>query len=197
WYDLRSVVGVETSIQGLSFGLLKYAARRLAPRLADWRRELVARAGIVLPNSKAEADQLAAILGADRRRIQVVPNGVDESFAADDALAHAGTPRDRVAFVGRVEPRKNLLGLIRALRPTGLGLLVVGDAVPGHEGYAARCRHEGRGFVAWTPRLDHDDPRLRAAYTRARVLALPSLFETPGLVALEAALAGCAVVVTR
>ncbi len=44
--------------------------------------------------------------------------------------------------------------------------------------------------------LDHDDPLLASAYAAARVLALPSWFETPGLVALEAALAGAAVVVT-
>ena len=37
---------------------------------------------------------------------------------------------------------------------------------------------------------------LASAYAAARVLALPSWFETPGLAALEAALAGCAVVVT-
>ncbi len=37
---------------------------------------------------------------------------------------------------------------------------------------------------------------LESAYAAARVLALPSWFETPGLVALEAALAGTAVVIT-
>ncbi len=36
-------------------------------------------------------------------------------------------------------------------------------------------------------RLDHDDPLLASAYAAARVFALPSWFETPGLAALEAA----------
>ena len=51
-------------------------------------------------------------------------------------------------------------------------------------------------YTRWLPRVDHDDPILESAYAAARVLALPSWFETPGLVALEAALAGTAVVVT-
>jgi glycosyltransferase involved in cell wall biosynthesis len=37
---------------------------------------------------------------------------------------------------------------------------------------------------------------LASAYAAARVFALPSWFETPGLAALEAALAGTAVVIT-
>jgi glycosyltransferase involved in cell wall biosynthesis len=45
-------------------------------------------------------------------------------------------------------------------------------------------------------RLDHEDPLLGSAYAAARVFALPSWFETPGLAAMEAALAGCPLVVT-
>ncbi len=50
--------------------------------------------------------------------------------------------------------------------------------------------------MAWLGRLDHHDPVLASAYAAARVFALPSWFETPGLAALEAALAGCSVVIT-
>ncbi len=99
-------------------------------------------------------------------------------------------------FVGRIEPRKNVLGLIRAVRRCKLPLVVIGAAVPGHERYAEHCRRDGRDLVRWLPRMEHDDPRLASAYAAARVFALPSWFETPGLAALEAALAGCAVVLT-
>ena len=40
--------------------------------------------------------------------------------------------------------------------------------------------------VSWLGRLDHHDPLLASAYAAARVFALPSWFETPGLAALEA-----------
>src|SRR6185437_7691066 len=69
--------------------------------------------------------------------------------------------------------------------------VAIGDAPPGLEAYQRRC-----GEATWIPAVDHDDPLLASAYAAARVFALPSWFETPGLAALEAALAGCAVVVT-
>ena len=99
-------------------------------------------------------------------------------------------------FVGRVEPRKNVLGLIRAVARMGVPLVVIGAPPPGHESYAEECRRAGLGFVRWLGAMDHDDPVLASAYAAARVFALPSWFETPGLAALEAALAGCAVVIT-
>ena len=138
------------------------------------------------------------LFGADRGRIRVVPNGVDARFAgADPARFRAEVgPADFVLFVGRIEPRKNVLGLIRSVRRLGVPLVVLGDVVPGHEAYGARCRAEGRDGVTWRPRVEHDDPILASAYAAARVFALPSWFETPGLAALEAALAGTAVVIT-
>ena len=50
--------------------------------------------------------------------------------------------------------------------------------------------------VSWLGRLDHHDPLLASAYAAARVFALPSWFETPGLAALEAGLAGCSITIT-
>lgn len=52
------------------------------------------------------------------------------------------------------------------------------------------------GLARWHGAVSHDDPLLASAYAAARVFALPSWFETPGLAALEAALAGAAVVLT-
>ncbi len=159
---------------------------------------MLSAADAVLPNSEAEARQLVRLFDLDPRAIQVVPNGVRQEFA----LASASSFRSRygsgdfVLFVGRVEPRKNVLGLIQGLRTTGLPLVVIGEPPPGHEGYARQCRRDGRGHVRWLGRLEHDDGLLGSAYAAARVLALPSWFETPGLAALEASLAGCAVVVT-
>jgi glycosyltransferase involved in cell wall biosynthesis len=128
----------------------------------------------------------------------VVPNGVMPSIATaspDLFRARWGT-QPFVLFVGRIEPRKNPLGLIRAVRGLGLSLVVIGEAPPGHEAYERACRHEGGGRVSWLGRLEHHDPLLASAYAAARVFALPSWFETPGLAALEAGLAGCAIAIT-
>ncbi len=75
-------------------------------------------------------------------------------------------------------------------------LVVIGQAPAGFEEYARECRRAGGDGVSWLGQLDHHDPLLASAYSAARVFALPSWFETPGLAALEAALAGCPIVVT-
>ena len=150
------------------------------------------------PTRSPRGEQLIRWFGADPDRIRPVPNGVEERFAHADPSAFRAIhgPGEFVLYVGRIEPRKNVLGLVEGVRAAGLPLVVIGDALPGYEGYAADCQRAGAGFARWLPRVDHDDPLLESAYASARVLALPSWFETPGLVALEAALAGTAVVIT-
>jgi glycosyltransferase involved in cell wall biosynthesis len=44
--------------------------------------------------------------------------------------------------------------------------------------------------------LPNDSPLLESAYAACRVFALPSIFETPGIAALEAAVAGAGIVIT-
>jgi glycosyltransferase involved in cell wall biosynthesis len=198
WFEPRALAALAGSPARAALDLAKLGLQAAMPRRPGWRRELLRLADRVLPNSHAEARQLARLFAVEPRRFRVVPNGVELGFAeADPSAFRERIGLDRfVLFAGRVEPRKNPLGLIRALRPTGLPLAVVGGVVPGHERYAARCRREGEGFVRWASRLGPDSPLLASAYAAARVFALPSWFETPGLAALEAALAGAAVVIT-
>lgn len=198
WFEPKALAALAGSRTGAAIDLAKWSARRILPRLPDWRRRLLGLADAILPNSRAEARQVASLFGADRRNIHVVPNGVDPRFAASDPAlfrSHYGDA-DFVLYVGRIEPRKNVLGLIRATALAAKPLVVIGEAVPGHERYAETCRREGQAHARFLPRVDHADPMLESAMAAARVLALPSWFETPGLAALEAALAGCAIVIT-
>lgn len=176
----------------------RWAAKEWVPRWPCWRRELLDLADVILPNSEAEARQLARYFGADRRKVRVVPNGVEDRFGMADPTAFREVVglSDFVLYVGRIEPRKNVLRLIQATRTAGLPLVIIGDPVPGHQAYAEACRPPSDGSVRWLPRIEHDDPMLASAFAAARVFALPSWFETPGLAALEAALAGAAVVLT-
>ena len=198
WIEPRAMAALATDRVGRLANRAKWRLKALVPKAPSWRRDLLRVADIILPNSTAEGEQLVRWFGADPAKIRPVPNGVEERFARADPAPFRRQygPGEFVLYVGRIEPRKNVLGLVEGVRPTGLPLVLIGDALPGCEGYAARCRRAGAGFLRWLPRVDHDDPMLESAYAAARVLALPSWFETPGLVALEAALAGTAVVVT-
>jgi glycosyltransferase involved in cell wall biosynthesis len=198
WFEPRAIAALAPNSARRAWDLAKWGVKTAVPRWPGWRRALLEQADAILPNSSAEASQIVRLFDVDPARIHVVPNGVLSTFAhAEPSLFRdAFGLGDFVLYVGRIEPRKNVLGLVRALRPTGLPLVVIGDPPPGHEVYARDCIEEGRGSVSWLDALDHDDPLLASAYAAARVFALPSWFETPGLAALEAALAGCAVVIT-
>jgi glycosyltransferase involved in cell wall biosynthesis len=198
WFEPAALLALEPGPARKARALLGWATRRLAPRLPGWRRELLRLSDLVLPNSQAEARQLVRLFGADPARLAVVPNGVLGSFrtASPRLFRRAYGGRDFVFFAGRIEPRKNPLGLIRATRALGLPLVIAGAAPAEQGAYLGRCRREGGEHVTWLGALAHDDPLLASAYAAARVFALPSWFETPGLAALEAALAGSAVVVT-
>ena len=198
WYEPRALLALEQSFTRKIASLAAWGVRRITPSIPGWRRELLQASDMVLPNSPSEAGQLIRLFGVARDRIRVVPNGVAPAIAlaSPERFERQWGSDPFVLFVGRIEPRKNALGLIRALRGMNLPLVVIGEAPPRHQSYERECRREGAGFVSWLGRLDHRDPLLASAYAAARVFALPSWFETPGLAALEAALAGCAITIT-
>jgi glycosyltransferase involved in cell wall biosynthesis len=198
WFEPRALVALAANALVGTWNLAKWALRIAAPRQPSWRRDLLRLAAAILPNSQAEAHQLVTLFDVDPNTIHVVPNGVDERFAqADPGLFRWKFDEGSfVLYAGRIEPRKNVLGLIRGTIAAGMPLVAIGNVVPGYEAYGEACRREGQGNVRWIGRLEHDDPLLASAYAAARIFALPSWFETPGLAALEAALAGCAVVIT-
>lgn len=150
---------------------------------------------LVLCPSRATHDDLAD-LGFDPDRLRVVPWGVDARRVTDADLARVRTthalPAEFVLFVGTLEPRKNLAGLVAAMRSVPeLPLVVVGadgwgDAVP-RDARSADVR-----FVGFVPDAD-----LRPVMQAATVLAYPSLQEGFGLPVLEAMAQGTPVVTSR
>ena len=198
WIEPRAIAAQASNPLAGAWRLAKWGLKSAAPAWPTWRRALLKIAHAVLPNSRAEARQLVRLFGADPRTMHPVPNGVSPRFAdADQALFRAQFGASAfVLYVGRIEPRKNVLALAKAARALRLPLVLIGDAPPGFESYRMTCLNAAGGDTTWIPGVAHDDPLLASAYAAARVFALPSWFETPGLAALEAALAGCAVVLT-
>ena len=199
WYDPLVSWRLETGATRKVRAVTGWFARRLFPRLPSWRRELIQCVDLLLPNSTAEAHQLEQLFQADSSRIVVVPNGVDTRFADADRELFPSLfgVRDFVLLPGRIEPRKNQLAVVRALRDTSVPLVVLGDPHVDHTGYYDQCFQEAGPDVRFIGRMQHDSPLLASAYGAARVVVLASWFETPGLAALEGAMAGAQVVVTN
>lgn len=160
------------------------------------RRFVLDTVDVLLPNSRAERDQLEARFEL-HQPLFVVRNAVNpETFFDDHGLRQLDVESDpcTLLYVGRIEPRKNQLMLIRALRDSGLRLRIIGRAGDFHRGYERRCRREAGPnveFLGWrTPQ------ELQRWYRASGVHVCPSWYETPGLASLEAACCGCPIVVT-
>ena len=98
-----------------------------------------------------------------------------------------------VLSVGRFESRKNQLMLLLALENEDIPVVLVSGGFTYQPEYDAAVRQfKRRGRTVILERLSPE--MLASAYAAAKVHALPSWFELPGLVSLEAAHAGCNVV---
>lgn len=160
--------------------------------LRNMRAFIYENADVLLPNSHREYEYLADRFGIMNDYV-AVPNAVDPSFAAGNAGAfHAKYGvRDFILCSAVVQGRKNQIRLVRAARDLGVPLVLVGSEEPV---YGKRCREEASSNVHFLGELRGED--LRNAYAAARVHALASFYETPGLSSLEAAVADTVLVVS-
>lgn len=153
----------------------------------------------VVANSDIECETLARIFDLPRAKFATVLNGVEDSFyepVAPELFRSEFKIHDRfVLNVGNIEPRKNQLALVKAMKSfPELKLVLIGHQRDPE--YAKACFAEGGDQVIYVGTLAHDSPALRSAYAACEVFALPSTLETPGLAALEAHAAGCPAAVT-
>lgn len=165
-----------------------------APLQPDPALRRVLRLGrLLLPNATREWEMVRRVFGATEPAL-IVPNGVrpERFLNAEPALFEQQYGlKDFVLCAARIDPNKNQLMLIWALRDTGLPLVLAGKESDAE--YAALCRRWAGGQVRFVGELSPQ--MLASAYAAARVHALPSWSETPGLANLEAALTGCPLVV--
>jgi glycosyltransferase involved in cell wall biosynthesis len=162
--------------------------------------EICSWATAVLPNTAAEARLLRAGLGVPAGRLTVVPNGVEERFraATPDLFVKRYGIKDFVLNVGHVGPgRKNVLKLIQALEKVNVPSVIIGRIEDNDYGRMCVAEAKKNPRLLLLDAIPNDAELLASAYAACDVFVLPSLFETPGIAALEAALAGAKVVVTK
>jgi glycosyltransferase involved in cell wall biosynthesis len=154
------------------------------------KRELCARL-------KVKPAKVTAIHEAPRESFH--PAGHDDSFLVRQRL---GIQNEFLLFVGTLEPRKNLLTLVKAfaqiLRETALRPQLVVAGGQGwlmDETFSAMCDEEIRAHLCLTGYLNDDE--LRALYSSCRAFIYPSLYEGFGLPPLEAMACGAPVIASR
>lgn len=166
--------------------------RRDYPALA---RAHARRASRVVVSSQATAADVERRLGVDAARVVLCPAGAPDWAAA----VRADTPKRHVLFLGTIEPRKNVGGLldawarVLASAPDALPLVLAGRATP--EGGAVLARLLDAPFRDRVRHLGYvSDAERQALYADAAALVVPSFHEGFGLTALEAMAAGVPVV---
>lgn len=193
WIHIRRIrMAAALARQALAGRHVEGAERLLAQRTA--LRLLFETADLLLPNSAGEAALIRDELGVSTP-MQVVPNGFNPSVF-NEAGGTAWTARTGIIMAGRIEPHKNQLLLLRALRHDNIPVTIVGSRHPDHPSYYAACIREASRAV-YAKILEPTSPVGLAGLMRSsRVHVLPSRWETTGLVSLEAAASGCNVVVS-
>jgi glycosyltransferase involved in cell wall biosynthesis len=167
---------------------------------AGYTKEICGLADLVLPNTRAEAELVSQGFGVPADKVKLVPNGCDRRFldARPDAFVRERGKRDFVLYVGHMGlGRKNLRVLIQAMQRIERPLVIIANVLDND--YARQCREAAKQVkdCLFISALPQDSEMLASAYAACDTFCLPSRFETPGLAALEAGLAGAKIVISR
>ena len=168
-------------------------------------RWLVGESTAVITCSTAMHDEVVRLFEVPASQVTVVPNGIDAArwrapaAARREMRARFGTG-PLVAFAGRLVHEKGVQTLLEAARLLRAEFPDVRVAVAGTGPYAEQLRTRARRLrvarsVDWLGFVSEDD--LAALLGAADAVAVPSLYEPFGIVALEAAAAHTPLVVAR
>jgi len=208
-----------------TLGLMKQRIAR-APHEAegDYRiqgeREVIRLADRLVAATPADMAQLQWLYEVDKRKITIIPPGVDIShfypIPPDEAKDFIGIPTNNrmMLFVGRIEPLKGIDTLIQAIsliRKKGIldqhcclcVSIIGGEPNADSTTMSAEmsrlqqlCDQQGLGdLVTFLGRRGQDT--LPYFYSAADVVVMPSHYESFGMVALEAMACGTPVIATQ
>lgn len=181
---------------------------------------LLREADVIVAATRLDRAQMQFHYGIEAERAVVIPCGVDTTMFRPHDQAEARQrmglpprPAKIVAFVGRIEPLKGLDTLLRAMAlladrafvpRSELHLVVVGGDAHAHEDQWGGEERRLRALVHELGIADmvrfvgsRTQGQLPLLYSAADVVAVPSHYESFGLVALEAQACGTPVVASR
>lgn len=181
------------------------AKRRLWHRLMEPKR-IAQRATKIIAVSQTTASDLEELYKIENKKIQVVHSGISDNIKRVDVNSETakqtkekyGLPESYILFLGTIEPRKNLDGLLSSYavaRRAGITQKLVIAGVRGWVGrdfYERASRHPFAKDIIFTGYVtDEDKPAL---YSMADLFVYPSFYEGFGFPPLEAILCGTPVI---
>jgi glycosyltransferase involved in cell wall biosynthesis len=185
------------------------------PELHERSKVVLFRRAITVAAKRADAIIAVSHDTAARMRerfgdidITVIPHGIDhgrfntvQREGERHELTSAGVPEQYIAFVGTIEPRKNLPRLVRSFVAIAAKYPQLHLVIAGQRGWALDDFDQS---VATSPNSDRivqpgylSESLVPALLRHARVVAYPSLVEGFGLPALEALACGAPLVTGR
>ena len=156
-------------------------------------------ADTIIAQTEMEMRTICRSYGIQSAKVKIIPNGVSELFwHHDDSRFRRefSIEKPYVLQVGTIEPNKNQLSVIRALKETDIQLVIIGGANSTYQDYYDQCISESSEnihYAGWV--LDED--MLASAYAGAQTVILPSFREIFGNSLFEGALSGANIVATN
>ena len=170
--------------------------------------ELITRANQILVPSIATAEDVERTFHKPLEQIHAIPHGIDPIFhpkmqARDHGVrSKLHLPKRFALFVGTIEPRKNVLALIEAMKDyrattrDDIHLVLAGKwGWRSHDVKRRLWKNDTKGWVHQLGYIKDEDRG--ALYRSTEVLIWPSLYEGFGLPVLEAMASGTPVITSH
>jgi len=187
----------------LIFGdrLTRYLIKHRRYLQRDWskQRAVLKSADPILVMSRQELSQLERDFKLRIKNFRLIPNGVETSIFTNGSAERFEKRfglKNFVLCVARFDDLKNQSRLIEILGGDKIDLVLIGRSNPRFGEYYNSCLRQAARFenIHLLPPLKPTD--LADAYAAAKVHVMPSLFEVFSTTTLEAAAAGCNIVIT-
>ncbi|MCX7682696.1 MAG: glycosyltransferase family 4 protein [Anaerolineae bacterium] len=197
------VLRLQTSVRQVS--TLQARRDEQARLIGELERTFIERASYWIPNSCATLDAIQSVYGVScaQRRYTVIPHGIipvpDDQVRPFD-LRQSVKRELVVLYVGRLEQRKGILDLFQAIplvlkQVPAASFVIAGQDNSQHDGFYQRMKVDyptyfSRRYRAYTSRVTFtgrvNDRELAALYQSCDLFVAPSLYESFGLIYLEA-----------
>lgn len=191
------------------------------PKFFSWRKRLwhqricprkqACRADKIIATSESTKSDLATLYKIPSEKIKVIYSGVDNTLFNDDiADGEKAKIREKynihgdfILFLGTLEPRKNILGVVKAFEILkgsrgflDLKLVIAGGCGWLHDNLLNYIKFSKYGKdIIFTGKVDNREKKI--LYKLAKVFMFPSFFEGFGFPPLEAMASGLPVVTSN